>query len=154
MKTKSITQFVMSTFVSVCMLFGCVGATKYAPENRWDLGTKVQGYRDAKIANDLFQVSFAGNNHTPDDTAYNYCLYRCAEVTKQNGFDYFMIITEKDVTTHAAGLAVHPGGAIASTVRFPSYNFKIKCGKGVKPNDDNAFYAAEIIRNLGPSIRR
>lgn len=152
MRLKSIIVFAMATFV--CMLLGCFSQTKYAPENRWDLGTKVQGYKDTKIASDLFQVSFAGNIKTDDQTAYNYCLYRCAEVTRENGFDYFIIISEKDLTTHAAGVAYHPGGAIAQTSRFPSYNFKIKCGKGVKPKEDNAFYADEIIKNLGPTIRR
>lgn len=49
------------------------------------------GYSDYKISSDSFSVSFEGNAYTALDVAQKYTLYRCAEVTKKNGYRYFEI---------------------------------------------------------------
>lgn len=151
MKKRSIIPFFI---IVICMFFGCVTPTRYIPEEKWDLGTKVQGYKDTKLSSNQFQVSFTANHTTADQTAYSYCLYRCAEVTKENGFDYFIITSEKDISKHVAVGTVGRYVVTAEEQRMPTYNVRIKCGKGIKPNTDNAFYASDIIKTIGPTIRR
>jgi hypothetical protein len=43
-----------------------------------------------------FRVTFAGNSSTPRDSVQNYLLFRAAELTVQEGFDYFTV-ADQDV---------------------------------------------------------
>lgn len=47
------------------------------------------GYRDYKIDATHWRVSFAGNTITSRETVEKYLLYRAAELTVQQGFDWF-----------------------------------------------------------------
>ena len=49
------------------------------------------GYTDKKIDDDTYIVSFIGNSNTPTDRVWAYWIYRCAELTKEKGFDYFTL---------------------------------------------------------------
>jgi hypothetical protein len=50
------------------------------------------GYTDSKLAGDnTYMVNFQGNSYTSADEAYKSALRRCAELTKQNGYSYFVI---------------------------------------------------------------
>jgi len=150
------TQFTVSTLCLLLFVVGCAGTwgpTKYEPEYSWGMGQKA-GYTDIQITADTFQVSFKGNAHLSDQTAYNYCLYRSAEVTKEHGFDYFVILEEKDLTYSVGGSQVVYGTATIQVRNLPGYNFRIKTGKGVKPDRDKAYYAKEIIKSFESKIIR
>ena len=54
------------------------------------------GYSEQQIEEDRYRVIFAGNPSTPRETVQNYLLYRSAELTVQNGYDYFTV-TDRDV---------------------------------------------------------
>lgn len=64
--------------------------TGYAPTGTY-AGFPHGGYDDARIKTNTAVVSFSGNQYTPQKTVYNYMMYRCAQVTLQNGYDYFVI---------------------------------------------------------------
>jgi hypothetical protein len=49
------------------------------------------GYSDARIGQDTVLVSFKGNGYTSKERVQLYLLYRCAEVTRQHGYDYFVV---------------------------------------------------------------
>ncbi|MFM0736917.1 hypothetical protein PQQ51_06685 [Paraburkholderia xenovorans] len=65
-------------------LVGC--ATYYKP-----FGV-AGGYRDRQIDDQTLHVEFHGNGYTSRDTVHKYFLYRCAELTQQHGFKYFMVV--------------------------------------------------------------
>ena len=68
-------------------LAGCAHPTPYQPalsESRYAFG-----YRDQKLDADNWRVSFSGNSVTRRETVENYLLYRAAELTVQQGFDWF-----------------------------------------------------------------
>src|SRR5438552_2238504 len=48
------------------------------------------GYREAKLADDTYMVTFLANAFTAPDTANIYLVYRCAELTAEKGYDYFV----------------------------------------------------------------
>lgn len=83
------------------MLVACATATPYQPDVR---GQKVSGgYSDERLADDHYRVQFAGNFYTSRDRVEGYLLYRAAELTDQNGYDWFMLIdhtTERDRRTY------------------------------------------------------
>src|SRR5579872_5733146 len=49
------------------------------------------GYSDTRISKNTVLVSFKGNAYTSRERVQLYLLYRCAQVTQQYGFDYFVI---------------------------------------------------------------
>ena len=81
----------------------CSTATPYQPDIA---GQRVSGgYSEAKVAEDRYRVNFEGNALTPRDRVEGYLLYRAAELTVQDGYDWFLILdrlTEHDVETYVA----------------------------------------------------
>ncbi|WP_421903408.1 CC0125/CC1285 family lipoprotein [Maridesulfovibrio sp.] len=75
-------------FVYILALFlilaGC--ATPY--QSDWING----GYTSTQLDQNVFVVSFKGNGFTKSDTAVDYTLLRCSELTLENGYKYFVII--------------------------------------------------------------
>ncbi|GAA0282676.1 hypothetical protein GCM10009127_25100 [Alteraurantiacibacter aestuarii] len=80
---------------------GCMTPTPYQPDVRGQAVTG--GYSEQRITENRFRVTFSGNSLTSRDRVEGYLLYRAAELTVQNGYDYFIIIdrdTEHDVRTY------------------------------------------------------
>jgi hypothetical protein len=72
---------------AVCLIAGCT--TAYQPEG------VSGGYTDRTLAKNSVQISFRGNRFTAPNTLHSYLLRRCAEVTLQNGFTYFVLVHEE-----------------------------------------------------------
>jgi hypothetical protein len=68
-------------------LAACETATPYQPLNA---GSRTSGgYSDTKITADRWRVSFRGNTLTSRETVETYLLYRAADLTVAQGFDWF-----------------------------------------------------------------
>lgn len=63
---------------------GC--ATGYGPKGL------LGGYENKQIGDHLYEVKFHGNQHTPKEKTLNFLLYRCAELTLEEGFTHFIIL--------------------------------------------------------------
>jgi len=81
------------------LLAGC--ATSYGPSGA------TGGYKETKIDDDTFQVRFDGNGNTPRDKVTNYWIYRCAELTVQNGYQYFTQVSQTPKTSWQEGDGWH-----------------------------------------------
>lgn len=78
----------LGSIVSLGVLAACATPTPYAP-----VGDSVgYGYSDTQIETDRFSVRFEGNTLTDRETVENYLLYRAAELTLEQGFDYFIAV--------------------------------------------------------------
>lgn len=69
-------------------LAACATATPYqsaSPE-----GARY-GYAERKIENNRYSISFNGNALTERDTVESYLLFRAAELTLEQGYDYFVV---------------------------------------------------------------
>jgi hypothetical protein len=138
--------FTVCCFLVVTSFLGC-GATRYGPASQSWKG----GYEDSKLQDDSFNVAFSGNGFTSTVRAKNYFMYRCAEITVQNNYDFFILTSGDFVVNYS----VMGSGAGASTVSKPQYSGTIKLGKGKRPsNNPNAYDAKQIIKNIGPEIER
>lgn len=69
-------------------LAACETATPYEPAPPGQDHTGY-GYRDYKVDNTHWRVTFAGNSLTSRETVEKYLLYRAAELTVQQGYDWF-----------------------------------------------------------------
>ena len=118
--------------------------TPYRPQ------TLDGGYASTRVNVDTFNVVFQGNAQTSRQTAQTYALYRCAELTVESGFDYFVVIGGNAEVLYGSPTARPPmdtGG------KNPSVVVLFRAFKGDKPS--GAVYdAREVLKELGPSIVR
>ncbi len=79
----------------------CTTMTPYQEDRP---GQQVSGgYSEVPLGNDRYRVNFAGNSLTARDRVEGYLLFRAAELTVRDGYDWFLIIdrfTEHDTETY------------------------------------------------------
>lgn len=149
---------------------GCATATPYQPD------TKGEGYKDLKIEDNKYRIAFKGNSVTPRDVVETYLLYRSAELTAENNFDYFVVREQQvDVKSdyfstggpmygagfgrrrypyYAFGYSWAGAGNVQSQDRYQAFAY-ITMFKGKTPDDNaNAYTASEVLKNLSPNIVR
>lgn len=78
----------LSLILLTLFIAGC--ATSYHPEN-W----RGYGFIEKQLSEQSYLVSFSGNSRTSPTDVQHMLLRRCAELTIQNGFSYFLIL-DKD----------------------------------------------------------
>ncbi len=86
---------VLIAAASALALSACATATPYMPQTPGN----HEGYAEYRVASDRWRVTFAGNSVTSRDTVEMYLLYRAAELTLQNGADWFETVdrsTQRD----------------------------------------------------------
>ena len=77
------------------------------------------GFKDIRLSNNSFRVTFNGNAHTTSDKASNYCLLRCAELCLEHGFNYFVLISENTIIENST----HTSPRYARTTHIGNYSY-------------------------------
>ena len=157
----------------------CATPTPYGPMQPGRAG----GYAEQRLEANRFRVAFAGNSVTSREQVEMSLLLRAAELTVQEGFDWFATVeraTDRD-TRYVGGRdpfydpyyrgwnpywRFYRGG---SWSRFDPYwndinvrqidrfeaTSEIVMGRGPKPaGDPNAFDARDVIANIAPRVTR
>lgn len=165
-KKLDIATVFVYTFLALIMIGGC--STPYQPR-----GFRG-GYSEIKLTSDQYIVSFKGNGSTGSDTVRAYVLYRSAEITLSDGYDYFLVIEGgigSSVSTYTSSGSYQSSTTFTGTgsarttgtftpgqtyfIRMHEGTLRIKLFKeGEQPNDINVFNALELRANLDPHIRR
>lgn len=101
----------MNSFFKIALLLGCSFlfgcATGYGPAG-W-----TGGYKDNKIGRNSYSILFAGNAYITAEKAADFCLMRCAELSLENGYEYFIVTSEKaevDIYRHIGMTSIVPMG--------------------------------------------
>ena len=97
------TRLLVAALAGTLLAAGCVTPTPYQPYRGERAGGVHGGYSDERLGQDTFRVRFHGNDLASRDRVEGYMLYRAAELTLQNGGDWFMIVgrhTEHDRRTY------------------------------------------------------
>ncbi|MES2035026.1 MAG: hypothetical protein V4466_12695 [Pseudomonadota bacterium] len=95
-----------AALVATTALTACATATPYQPNVR---GQQVSGgFSDERIEQNRFRVTFSGNTLTGRDTVERYLLYRAAELTTNEGYDWFQLVERS--TDRKARTYVDPVG--------------------------------------------
>lgn len=97
---------IIAGLAALALLGACSTATPYQAAT-----TSSQGFSEQQIESNRFQVQFAGNSLTDRKTVETYLLYRAAELTRLNGYDYFHVIRRD---TDAKSRLVPVGGSAYS----------------------------------------
>lgn len=84
-------------------LSACATATPYQPYTA--AGASSGGYSETRIASDRFRVTFQGNTVTERDRVERYLLYRAAELTVAEGYDWFSLV-DRDTERQARSYVV------------------------------------------------
>ncbi|MFI4966823.1 MAG: CC0125/CC1285 family lipoprotein [Caulobacterales bacterium] len=79
-----------SALVLAAGLSACVSPTPYQPAARGN--ATAGGYSETRIEPNRWRVNFSGNSMTSRATVEGYLLFRAAELTLQNGDDWFSIV--------------------------------------------------------------
>ena len=85
----------------VATLAACATATPYQPNIRGQATSG--GFSEVRLEADRFRVNFAGNSLTSRETVEGYLLYRAAELTVAQGYDWFAVVdrqTDRDARTY------------------------------------------------------
>lgn len=161
---------------ALLLLAACATSTPYAPAGELER----YGFSEQRIEDDRYRITFRGNSLTKRETVENYLLYRAAEVTVENGYDFFEMIedeTERSTTYSASsdygrfsyygrgrpfpyygwGYRWAPYYDDYSVQEFNRYTAMayIRLGKGEKPADTpTAYNARQVLDNLSDAITR
>ena len=157
---------ILGALLSALLLSACASVTPYQPLNNG------VGYADQKLENNRYRISFSGNSSTPRETVANYVLYRAAEVTLSNGYDYFTLAaqsTDQEIKSGGGGFGFGFGGVgigrngglgigfgSGSDIRTEYQgSADVAMYRGKKPaNNAQAYDAREVKNNLDPTITR
>ena len=96
-------RFILTAAVVLALgggLTACETATPYQPLSR--ASQQAGGFSELRIEANRWRVTFQGNSLTSRQTVENYLLYRAAELTVAQGFDWFETAdrhTDKHVDT-------------------------------------------------------
>lgn len=162
-------------------LGACATQTPYEPASK---ATGGQGYSETRFEGDRWGVTFSGNSVTSRQTVEQYMLYRAAELTVQQGFDWFETVgrtTERQSEYIASpdpwmspygpywrpywrayrggvwggwGPGWGPDWDVQQINRYEA-SAEIVMHKGAKPADNrHAFDAHDVMANIGPHIIR
>ena len=95
---------IVAAGLAALSLAACETATPYQPLNA--RGAEASGgYAERQIEANRFSVTFSGNSLTARETVERYLLYRSAELTINQGYDWFTTVdrhTERDTRTYAS----------------------------------------------------
>lgn len=172
---------VLAVLAASLTLTACATATPYQPVGH---AGQRGGYAEQQLESNRFRVSFAGNSITSREQVETSLLLRAAELTVQNGFDWFSTVnraTDRDSRLYATpdpfyydrfGPYWGPSWRyyrrgywsawdpwmndrdIRQVDRYEA-TAEIIMGRGPKPaNDVNAFDAREVIANLSSRVTR
>ena len=91
---------VLVALAGALALGACATATPYQPAG---LNGQRGGYAEQRLEANRYAVSFSGNSVTSRETVEGSLLFRAAELTVSQGYDWFSIVerqTDRDVRTY------------------------------------------------------
>ncbi|MEM9496038.1 MAG: hypothetical protein AAGA09_08540 [Pseudomonadota bacterium] len=141
----------ISLGASALLLAACATSTPYGPATQ----SGGYGFSEQRIEDNRFRITFRGNSLTARETVENSLLYRAAELTRQEGYDYFTVV-ENDTETRTSVV----GSSSAAFYgrygygypfyrpfnAFPYYAYGFGWGPGFGPGFRDDFYAREVTR--------
>ncbi|MGZ6016623.1 MAG: CC0125/CC1285 family lipoprotein [Phenylobacterium sp.] len=126
MSRSPIVAATAAALVLAAGLGGCVSPTPYQPLTRAHAGQG--GYSETRIEPDRWRVTFAGNAVTSRETVEGYLLYRAAELTLQNGSDWFAMVdrqTDRNARTYVEpDPFYHPWYGTGFTYWRPAWRYR------------------------------
>ena len=154
--------------ISLFALSACAAA---GPASYGAADAKGFGYAEQRIEDDRFRVSYQGSGGMPPALVEDYALRRAAELTLQQGYDWFRVAGRDLAGEERGGVSVGTGfgsssygrrssvgvgvGADLGRVGAQEYyaaRMEILMGSGEAPDDGEVYDARSVLENLtGPA---
>ncbi|MEJ8569142.1 CC0125/CC1285 family lipoprotein [Elongatibacter sediminis] len=110
--------FRTATVTLACVfLAACTGPSVYRPADT----EGAIGYDETRLTTQQYRVSFRGNRSTSASAVRDYALLRAAEVTLQNGYDWFEVLSSNTQTAERERLTT-------ATEPVPARRVSRSCG--------------------------
>ena len=152
----------------MAVLVACGHPTFYQP------ASNGYGFAEQRLEDNRYRITFRGNSITPLPVVENYLVYRAAEITLQNGYDYFEIADKRTNKSTRYFATYNDFGRPYYLRRYPYYFYdfgpytadyrpieeftataNVVMFRGSKPaGKTDAYDARDVIQRLGPTIRR
>ena len=143
----------------VFVLFGLILSCCATPYQSNGFGG---GWKVTELEPGIWRVSFNGNGYTSRETAQTYWLYRSAELTVEQGFDGFQVLSSMQFSSPGSPsdkvrLAASGGGIIfipsAGPIYAPAFQGDIRLLKlPFQTTPGKVFNAAELKNELDPYV--
>tara|TARA_R110001592_G_scaffold63585_17_gene194986 strand:+ start:5671 stop:6216 length:546 start_codon:yes stop_codon:yes gene_type:complete len=161
------------------LVAGCSSTgTTYQPADE----RGAYGYTETELGSDRYRVTFTGNSRTDKETVNDYAMLRAAELTLQNGYNWFHLVNRdtesksrsstsiSGISDFGGGTAVYQrcgllscqtvvsqspsrfSGGIASSTTRTNYQASLEIKMGKDPMPDDA--EAYNAQELASTLRR
>lgn len=159
------------------LVAGCSSTTTYQPADE----RGAYGYTETQLGSNRFRVTFTGNSSTDKETVNDYAMLRAAELTLQNGYNWFNLVNRdtesksrssssiSGFNSFGGGTSVYQrcglvscqtvvsqsprfGGGISSSTTRTNYQASLEIKMGKNPMPDDA--EAYNAQELAATLRR
>lgn len=79
----------ITLFIALVLLSSCATGPLYSPAT----GPDQAGYSETRLTDTRYRVTFVGRSSTSADQVSNFALLRAAELTLENGYDWFRVVS-------------------------------------------------------------
>ena len=150
----------LGTLAFLALVACATTPTRYTPA----LANSDMGYREQRLEQERFRVTFRANADLKGPQVEDMALRRAAELTTQNGYEWFTVVTRNTYLadgsytpsgptvgiggfsgSHGGGLGLGLGFNIGSDSRQYESTLEILMGKGPKPADPDAYDARQVL---------
>lgn len=154
--------------VAALALSACASTPTYTPA----MSATSAGYSETQIESNRYFVTYRAGGAADANLLQDYALLRAADLTLQNGRDWFWV-DRRNLDQEAerssgpsVGIGIgtgswgrHSGTSVGVGINFPigsgqraqsarSATLEVRFGEGVKPDAENAYDAREVAANL------
>lgn len=152
-------------------LAACATPTVYGPAN--PASAHSVGYSEYRIENNRYRVTFQGGAGAPERLVADYALYRAAEITLRDGYDWFQVAdrfggptsmdsgSSMSVGTGGGSFGRHSSFGVGVGTTFdlgggPAYAHTIEFleGRGPRPAGEHVYDARQLAAALAPNAPR
>lgn len=124
------------------------------------------GFYETRIEQDRYRLVYRAAPKMPRDRADDFALLRAAEMTLQNGYDWFRITSRETSVIQPSGPVISLGTGSASYGRSssvgvgvgtsfqlgggptPLLTLDLQMGKGARPDDRSAYDARDVAETI------
>lgn len=150
--------FALLPLLLAAAVAACGGPTPYQPSDGYE------GFAEQRLERDRFRVRVSGNSITPRETVQNQLLFRAAELTLQNGYERFVVVSQS-VEPHTDYYIVDPfpppfghrhwafppAYETRAVTRYEAWA-EIKMYRGDAPPGPSTYEARAVLAQLRPAI--
>ena len=150
----------LGTLAFVALAACTSGPTRYIPA----LDGDDMGYREQRLETERYRVSFRANPDLKPPQVEDMALRRAAEITVQNGYEWFHVVTRNtelvggsysqggptvgiggSTGSYGSGVGLGLGFNLGGDSRQYQATLEILMGRGAKPSDPNAYDAQQVL---------